>query len=314
MTTDPIQLLRTARAAIQKQDYTTAVQAMQSLVQHDQATHNTTLEILHRSNLAMLQNRLGHPDDALQHLNHALELARHTQDRASEEGVLGNIGVILQETDQPEAAITYLEQALAIAKSIGDHRGRGNWFGALGLAYDDLTRYGEAVRCHRQAVEIARQLDDQTGLAQRLGQLGNTRMRTGHFRDALNHYEEAIEIYRRLGNRAALALRLGIVGNIYAELGRAASFRPDKEAFLVQALANYRETLHIARDLDDKPSQGALLREMGQVYAEMGNNPEAIAHFTEAIAIFQSLGQDTPLPDLQKSIALAKQYRDNASE
>jgi len=312
MSVDPVQLLREARAAIKAEDYARAVGVMQQLVDHDRETENTSLEIVHRSNLALLQNRLGFSEEALEHLGIALGLAQAEDNRAAEEGILGNIGIILRETGEHDAAVERLEAALVIADEIDDERGRGNWLSALGLAHDDMGNLSDALTCHREAVEVARRLQDQKGLASRLGHVGNTLMSTGQTEQALEVFHESVEVYRTLGDRTTVALRLGIIGNIYAELGRTTPGPVQKEAYFVQALAHYRETLHIAREVGDRVSEAALLRGMGNVYGNMADYAEAMRHFRDAAVLFERLGMTEQVGVLEENIALARKLRDEA--
>jgi tetratricopeptide (TPR) repeat protein len=309
MSYDPVQLLRAARSAIQQQDYTAAIDAMQKLVTHDRETNNKALEVIHLGNLALLQNRLGLSDVALTNLERALELARAAGDRAAEDGVLGNMGNILRELGDYDGAERRLNAALVVAQEIGDTRGRGNWLSVLGLVYNDTGRHEEAMTCHTEAVSIARQLVDQKGLALRLGQLGNALLGAGRPQAALAPYQESLGLYRSLGDEAALAGQLGVIANLNADLGRTSNKAAQKEAYCFQALAHYREALKLAQGRGDTVAEAVQLRGMGAVYGNLGDYDEAVRRFREAAALFQQMNMIEQAAKLHESIQLAERLR-----
>ncbi len=311
MSQDPVQLLRAARSAIQQQDYSAAIDAMQKLVTHDRETDNKALEVIHLGNLALLQNRLGLSEIALENLVRALELARAAGDRAAEDGVLGNMGNILRELGDYDGAIRRLNEALVVAQEIGDTRGRGNWLSVLGLVYDDTNRPEEAVKCHEASVAIARQLADQKGLALRLGQLGNALLSAGRVTEALAPYQESLELYRKLGDDATLVVQLGVVANLNAELGQLDPKAAQKEAHFFQALAHYREALRLAQGRGDSIAVAVQLRGMGNVYGNLGDYDEAVRRFKEAVHLFNQMDMIEQASKLNESIQLAEQRRDD---
>lgn len=308
---DTAQLLRTARTAIQAKDYFTAVDAMHQLVALDRQSGNVEMEILHLSNLAMLQNRLGLSEEALENLQGALVLARQQENLASEEGLLGNIGNILRELGQPIAAATHLQQALMLARQLKDRRGEGNWLSHLGLLHDDLAEYITAAEHHAGAVRIARQLGDQRGLAMRLGNLGITLMHIGQILPAIEAFTESIDIHRQLADTPTIAIRLGLLGNLYAELAASQTQPTDQEAYAVQALSAYREALHLLRDLQDPYGEATLRYSMGSVYAQLGNYADAIQCLLASINLYEQLH----LPDMaqmaQQTLDRVRQLRDD---
>lgn len=91
MPPSPPELLRAARVAMQQNDFLSAVDALESLVAHAERTGDTDAETRHRGSLALLYNRLGLSDDALEQLRVALELAQSAGNRATESALRGNL-------------------------------------------------------------------------------------------------------------------------------------------------------------------------------------------------------------------------------
>ncbi len=313
MTETATELLRAARVAIQQQDFPSAIQALEKLVQVAHAAGDSPAEMRHLGSLALLYNRLGMSEEALAHLETALQLAQTHNDRVTEGGLLGNTGNILRELGRHDEAIARLNQALVVAQEIGDVRGRGIWLSNLALVYDDVERPDQAHPLHIESVRIARDLRDKRGLAQRLGNLGNNLMSMGQILQALEHLQEAASLYRQLGDHPALTLWLAVLGNIYAELGSAASGEARKTNYFVQALASYREALRLSRSLSDAVTEANILRGMGNVYGNLGDYTEAISNFVAAMRLYEDLGLTDQLPMLQEYIDLAKALRDQSA-
>jgi tetratricopeptide (TPR) repeat protein len=307
---DQVQLLRQVRLALQNQDYPEAIRSLKLAARLARDAGDVATEGRHLGNLALIYHRTGQHDKSLQYFKHALAAARADGDRVTEDGILGNMGNILRELGRYDEAIDYLNQALLIAQEIGDVRGRGIWLGNLGLVYDDLANPTEARTLHEQSVFIARQLRDQRGLAQRLGNLGNSHMALDDFTTALKVFHEAVGIYRELGDKREWALRLGIIGNIYSELGRRSPSDFEANMCFDLALDSYKQTLGLARELNDTFTEAELLSSLGNVYGNMGDYDLAIEHFYAAHQRYTDLGLTDRLDHLQRNIDLALAYRD----
>jgi tetratricopeptide (TPR) repeat protein len=307
---DQVQLLRQVRLALQNQDYPEAIRSLKQAAKLAHDAGDVATEGRHLGNLALIYYRTGRPDKSLQYFERALAAARADGDRVTEDGILGNMGNILRELGRYDEAIEYLNQALLIAQEIGDVRGRGIWLGNLGLVYDDLGQPKEAVDLHEQSVFIARQLRDQRGLASRLGNLGNSYAALGDFTTALKVFHEAVGVYRELGDKREWALRLGIIGNIYSELGRRSPSDFEAKMCFDLALDAYKQTLDLARELNDTFTQAELLSSLGNVYGNMGEYDLAIEHFHAAYQRYTELGLTDRLDHLQHNIDLALAYRD----
>jgi tetratricopeptide (TPR) repeat protein len=307
---DQSQLLRQVRLALQSENYKDAIQFLKQAATLARDAGDVAGEGRHLGNMALIYYRINQPERALRHFEHALNSARADGDRLTEDGILGNMGNILREMGRYDDAINYLNQALLIAQEIGDVRGRGIWLSNLGLVYDDLGRYGEAVDAHKESVSVARLLRDQRGLAARLGNLGNSYLSNGTYAEALKCFHEVVALFQELGDQPAAALRMGIIGNVYSELGRAAPNDFEANMLFDLALQTYADTLTMAQNLGDKLAEAELLSSMGTVYGNRGNYGQAIAQFTAAYQLFDSLGLQDRLAHLQNNIDLAGQLKD----
>lgn len=300
-TSNPKQLMRIARRAINEEDYVTATQALMGLVEDAHQRGDQSDEARHLSNLSLLYNRLGLSEKSLEHMNRALILVRELHDRTTEEGLLGNMGNILRELKQYEQAIRCLNQALLIAQEIGDVRGRGIWLSNLGLVYDDLEDYDSAIELHKQSVKVAQTMRDQKGLAQRLVSLGNSYMNLDFPLNAIEPYYEAIAIYRQLGDKSNLILRLSMVAGLRVRIAK--NTRPERRGEHLQfALDHLEEAYQLTETLADEIARASLLRSIAGVYHLMGRLDEAILTYQHVIDLFQTLNMPNQAQQIEKEL------------
>ncbi len=300
-TSNPKQLMRIARRAINEEDYVTATQALVGLVEDAHQRGDKSDEARHLSNLSLLYNRLGLSEKSLEHMNYALVLVRELHDRTTEEGLLGNMGNILRELKQYDQAIRCLNQALVIAQEIGDVRGRGIWLGNLGLVYDDLGDYDSAIELHKQSVKVAQTMHDQKGLAQRLVSLGNSYMNLDFPLNAIDPYYEAITIYRQLGDKSNLILRLSMVAGLLVRIAK--NTRPERrQEHLQLALEHLEEAYQLTEKTGDEIARASLLRSVAGIYHLMGKTTDAVDTYRHVIELFHALNMPTQAQQSEKEL------------
>ncbi len=313
--TDPTQLLRQVRDALQTGRYADAAQYLQQAAERARQLGDMAAEARHLGNLALIYyQRLNRPDQALALLERALACARAAGDRLTEDGLRGNLGNILRELGRCEEAIIQLNEALLIAQEEGDARGRGIWLANLGLVYDDLGQTEQAIELHKEAVAVARALRDQRGLAVRLNHLGDSYLAASQPTEALKCFHEAVAVLREIGDLETAARRMNAIGGILSDLGRAAPSDFEANLYFDLALDAYRDALAMARELDDVLAEAEALSSIGSVFGNLGYYDPAIDHFHAAYALFERLGLHDRLPLLLQNIELAIAYRDGAAQ
>ena len=84
---------------------------------------------------------MGQYEQAIDHYQQSLTIAREIGDRQGEGKALNNLGNAYNNLGQYEQAIDHHQQCLTIAREIGNRRGEGNALGSLGDAYNYLGQY-----------------------------------------------------------------------------------------------------------------------------------------------------------------------------
>jgi tetratricopeptide (TPR) repeat protein len=149
-------------------------------------------------NLGLAYADLGQVEEAIEHYQAALDIAREIGDRRNEGVHLGNLGIAYADLRQAEKAIEHLQAALVISREIGDRRSEGNHLGNLGTCCLDLAQTERAVAYYEQALNVAREIGDRMGEGYCLYELGKTYRILGEIEKAIGHYKQAIDVHDRI--------------------------------------------------------------------------------------------------------------------
>ena len=140
-------------------------------------------------------------EQAIQHYQQALEIAREIGDRRGEGNCLGNLGNAYADLGQVEQAIQHYQQALEIAREIGDRRGEGHDLGNLGIAYRTWARWSRPSSTTSRRWRSPGRSATGAAKGPGLGNLGNAYRNLGQVEQAIQHYQQALEIAREIGDR-----------------------------------------------------------------------------------------------------------------
>ena len=264
---------------------------------HTRAHHTTALSLhthaLHATSragdrtgegraLAHLGNThrmVGRYDQAAEHLQQALDIARDVGDRAGEGRAWAGLGEVYLLIDRYDQAISYLQQALTIAHDIGDRDGQRYALAVLGEVHRMLGRYDHAAEHLQQALAIALAIGDRGGQRYALAILGEVHLMVGHYDQAAEHLRQALDIARDIGDRGGERHALAFLGVVHRMLGR-----------YEQAAEHLRQALDIARDIGDRNGQRCALTGLGTLYLTTGRYQQALDHHQQALTIACEIG------------------------
>lgn len=103
---------------------------------------------------------------------------------------------------------------------------------------------------------------------------------------ALPKFEEALKFFRSNGDRRNEAISLGYIANCHRKLGN-----------LDLALGFAQQALHMKQDLGDRGEIGKTHNQLGLIYWERSDYPNAIHHLNASIEIASAV-EDKELRDL----------------
>ena len=260
-------------------------------------------QMVNASGLGNIYSTLGQTEQAIEHHQQALAIARQTSDRGSEGAQLGNLGGIYSTLGQTEQAIEHYQQALAIARETGDRGIEGTWLGGLGGIYQDMGQTEQAIEHYQQALAIARETGDRGSEGAQLSYLGTSYWYLGQTEQAIEHYQQALAIARETGERGSEGAQLGNLGTSYWYLGQTE-----------QAIEHYQQALAIARETGERGIEGVWLSNLGDGYENLGQTEQAIECYRQAIKIGDAIGNAQVRAEARRGLAQVHLYREEWPE
>lgn len=155
------------------------------------------------NSLALVQNRLGQHQAALQSAQAALKRYQLLPDgydgkRFGERAILDTLGMTYHQLGQPQPAIATLQQAVAIARDIRDRAGEAASLNHLGEVHLALQEYATALDLFQQSLTIRQAIGDQPGIGTSLHNIGVTQLRRQNVAPAVQSLLAAIQIWETL--------------------------------------------------------------------------------------------------------------------
>lgn len=251
----------------------------------------------------------------------ALQAARATSDRLNEGTVLSNLALLVGYLGDRAQEQRLYEQALAIARAVGNRQSESVGLCNLGILAMRRGAYAQARALYRQALALDRQLDDRRNAAITLTNLGILAYWQGDHAEARRALEQAAQAFHReVGDRSAEANALGILGQLAiadGELARAhqhldaalplarASGSPyylcfilTQQGELARAEGRWQEAERwldeadvLNQQLGSREHVPLLLSARARLLRDQGQKEAARAVFTQALSIFEALGE-----------------------
>ncbi|WP_051468809.1 AfsR/SARP family transcriptional regulator [Actinomadura oligospora] len=218
-------------------------------------------------------------EKAVEHLELALDIARHIGDRIGQSRALTGIGYALWRHGRHDEALTYLGRASDIAERLDDRIVLGYTECALGGVHGDAGRHAEAARHLERALAITDETGDQITRSNALGLLGRACERLGHHAEALHHYQRALTMSETIGERGAQISALNGLGETATATGSPAD-----------ALAHHHDALAIATEINDRHEQARAHHGLGDAYHQLNHPQEAQAHWQLALTLYTNRG------------------------
>jgi tetratricopeptide (TPR) repeat protein len=164
------------------------------------------LAALHKLAAAELES--GSPEDAAQHAQQGLIIARRIGDAGREADLLMEMGDSLLAQGTADAAAEYYGQASVRYQDVGIGQGEAWALVNQGDVYCDADRFTDAMTTFERALEIFRSLGDSEGEEQALLQMGHCRFAFGHTEDAIGAFFHAVRSARDRGDLSVAAFYL----------------------------------------------------------------------------------------------------------
>jgi tetratricopeptide (TPR) repeat protein/transcriptional regulator with XRE-family HTH domain len=189
--------------------------------------------------LGQVFTKLGEPDEAQTHWEHALEVYRQLGDHTNQAHVHLGLGETLDHQGRYRDALHQVEQALAQYETGGHQPGQANSLNAVGWFHARLGNYETALTYCLQALGLQQELGDRLGEAFTWDSIGVAYHHVGRHAEAAAAYQQALTLLRDFGDRYHEADVLVHLGDSYHVSGHTDTAR-----------SRWREALVIFTDLD----------------------------------------------------------------
>ncbi|HEY0495468.1 MAG TPA: BTAD domain-containing putative transcriptional regulator [Kutzneria sp.] len=192
--------------------------------------------VVARRNLGNSLIRLGRAEEAIEHLDVALDLARRSGDRHQEGVTLSSLTSGHAALGQHRQALEHAQKSLAVYRELANPGREAMALNAVGWCAAQVGDHDSAREHCEAALELFRKHHNDLGEAATLDSLGYVADHSDRHAEAVDHYREALEIRRKLGHAYQVADTLDRLGHAYTALGEPAQAR----AAWAEALDLYR--------------------------------------------------------------------------
>ncbi|TET69201.1 MAG: CHAT domain-containing protein [Candidatus Aminicenantes bacterium] len=218
---------------------------------------------------------------SVENFEKAIELARKIESQEHELKCLRELSITLYFLNDFDNFLSLNEGALEIAQRIKHKKEQGRCLFNIGFYYDIKESYSQALKHYEEALNIARIVQDYSDESQCLTNIGEIYIQVGNYEKALEYQKNVLKIdQEKLKKDAFVAKDLNNIGVTYQK--RYAFQSHDKDD-LHNALANYEESLKIAKNIVDVKTEIEALTNMGMAYIDLENYPEALKYFKLAL-------------------------------
>jgi predicted ATPase len=224
----------------------------------------------------------GEMDDAMRHLNTAVEMARKTGNKRLEAKSLGTIGSTFMWGTNPDTmdeGRKRLEESSRIAKEIGDKIIEASNLGTLGMYYNWRGEFNQAKEKLNRVLALDEEVRSTPGMAFDLLCLCMVLAGNGEYNDAISAAHKCLQLARGSGLVSYICMVLNTLGWIYHDLSN-----------IELAIKYNNEALEVAKAHQKSRASGAVpmsLLNLGMDYLCKNDYESAEKYFKEVINVYE---------------------------
>ena len=150
----------------------------------------------------------------------ALELSREIDDRASQARLSWNLMITYLFSKRPDQALEHGQLALKLARASGDREQLAFVLNDFGRLYTCRGEFGKAIQAILEARELWQALDHQVMLADSFGSEAEARFNAGEFDLSLKCSQQALQITEKIENLWGQSYDRMLMSFVYLEIGQ----------------------------------------------------------------------------------------------
>ncbi|MFZ0706086.1 MAG: tetratricopeptide repeat protein [Candidatus Korobacteraceae bacterium] len=227
---------------------------------------------------------LHQPKEALKNYQEALAIGKSLNLQSAVAASLNEIGQMQAQMGDSSAALASFKESLDIRRSIGDKNGMALGLLELGSYYNDHAKYDDALKALNEALTQFRDLGDQGAQATCLNNIGTAEFGLGNFQAALTYYQQSLDISQKLKASDGIAQSLHNLADTNRKLGQ-----------YDVAISQYLKAIDTARAAGDQGRVALESTSLGELFATQGQYSRALSSYEEAVKGFQATNDRTRL-------------------
>ncbi len=274
-------------------------------------TPKDTLEVILLNDLAW-ELKVAAPEEALQLLKNAVQRSHQLSYPKGEAQAYNNQGVVEAIRGNFELATEHYQKALILRQQLNDQKGVASLYNNIGNLQESLGNYEEALDNYNQSLRLRESLKDSLRIGRISYNISLLYEAIGNYPNALGFIFKHLEISERLGDKYEIAQAYNQIGNIKFELER-----------WEEALSFYQKALELRKTLDDEYELAFAFNSMGIITDQLGESKfeankvdtafsrsqEALAYYSQALAIYRSLDEQESIAAAYNNIGLVHKNR-----
>ena len=253
------------------------------------------------NNLCVLHEDLGEFKRALDYCNRALEVRHNINFPLGEAVTLGNLGGVNADLGDYQQALDFYQRSEVKYRSLENRSGQGVALNNIGWVYAIVGDYDKALDFYGKAAEIFTAMDDQYRAGNALGNQGATYAILGQYQKALDIQLKVLPMRRAVNNVDGAGKTLRHIANAYSHLDQKQT-----------ALDYYKQSIQLLKGTTRQLIPA--LRDLGDLYRQMGDTQNALTSLNEALQIAQKIGDRLSEADVLGCLAQLERDRGNFTE
>jgi len=225
---------------------------------------------------------IGAFEQARSDYEHALSIARQTQDGIMEWQCLLDIGFLWAGRDYAQAG-DWFRKSLDRAQVLADPKLHARSLNRIGNWLVNTGRVADGLQTHQEALAMFEALHDTQGMAEAIDLLGMANGIYGDIVNAVEQYERAIALFRSLSDHqgliSSLTTRAAYACPGWAETTYSVCEQPE------HCSRDITEALNLARQVESLTAQAYVGWIAGGVFASFGELGRGLAHAQESLRI-----------------------------
>jgi class 3 adenylate cyclase/Tfp pilus assembly protein PilF len=170
--------------------------------------------------MAVAHAMTGSYDQAIEHLEECLTIARRIGERYREANTFNNMSNVYRNVGDLPMALRLLHQSLVIDEELGNQAGLAGTYNNIGNIQKEQGEEEEALASYQRSAALYGTINDDRGKAQTLMNMGAIHLNMGQLDLAVRELSESLELLRRMGRKLDMGITHNTLGRAYSIQGK----------------------------------------------------------------------------------------------